>query len=252
MTITSRQNPKIRHLRRLCSDSAYRRETGLFIADGEKCLQEAVSRGIELAEIVTLEELPEYSGYELTVVTAELLEYISPLKTARDVLFVGKIPAPLAQIAPATRYVILDGIQDSGNVGTIIRTGVAFGLNRFILTPGCADIFSPRTIRASMGTVFSAEYIYTDCAAIAAAKARGLRIAGTALYSEAKQPRDSELLRGGYSAAFGAEGRGLTVEMTELCDEFVKIPIYGAESLNVAVAAGIILYEMFSEKPGGK
>ncbi|MDR1822174.1 MAG: RNA methyltransferase [Oscillospiraceae bacterium] len=242
--LTSRQNPKIRHLRRLCSDAAYRRETGLFIADGEKCLREAIVRATAIEELVTQGEMPEYSGYAQTVVTPELLEYISPLKTAREVLFVGKTPAPQEKIDAGARYVILDGIQDSGNVGTIIRTGIAFGLCKFLLTPGCAELFSPKTIRASMGTVFSTEYLHVTADILSQAKAEGLRIAGAALYPGAKKPRASELVRGGYCVAFGAEGRGLTAEVAALCDEFVKIPISGAESLNVAVAAGIILYEM--------
>ena len=171
--ITSRQNPVIQRMRRLLRDRSARAETGLFAAEGTKLLEEAARwcKGLDTvlyASGTTLLPLPEsVTVWELP---PELLSYVSTQEAPQGVVFSCRIPRTEDRpLSPGT--LILDGIQDPGNVGTILRTADALGV-RVLLTDGCADPYSPKTVRASMGAVFrtvpafrSKADLLADCAA---------------------------------------------------------------------------------------
>ena len=155
--ITSRQNPLVGHIRRLNASRAYRRERGEFVCDGPKLLAEALRWGAEITAVVAEEgrSVPCPPGAREVSVPPELLKSLSTTETPQGVLFLCRAPDLSApDKLTGTRYLVLDGVQDPGNVGTVWRTADAFGADGLILLPGCADPFSPKTVRATMGGLF--------------------------------------------------------------------------------------------------
>ena len=138
-SISSRKNTYIANVRALASDGAYRREQGQFLCDGIKTLREAVAFGAEIVSVLWKEQ-------------AELFDYASPLKNSPGPLFAVRMRRIGA--ARLKNAVVLEGVQDPGNVGTVIRTANAFGVDAVILTGVCADLYNPKTVRATMGAIF--------------------------------------------------------------------------------------------------
>lgn len=156
-TITSRQNPLMTHIRKLAGSAAYRRQTGQCLCDSPKLLREAAQWGAEVQTVVSVEPWPEPLPEKVrqVLVPPEVMASISPAKTPQGVLFTCRVPVlPVPETLPGRRYVVLDGVQDPGNVGTVLRTLDAFDADGLLLTGGCADPFGPKTVRASMGAVF--------------------------------------------------------------------------------------------------
>ena len=202
-TITSRKNEKIVHLRRLGSDRKYRYEQRQFICDGEKLLLEAVSHGARVLTVLTSEKtLPDIPGAEVFSVSRDMIDYVSPLKTAQSVLFSCQMPEGGKTITGGS--VILENIQDPGNVGTMIRTANAFGIKSVMLLGDCADVYNPKTVRASMGAVFRQSICRIDYDDIETLRAQGVKIYGAALGDDC-MPIDSVELDN-CAAAIGNEG----------------------------------------------
>ena len=154
--ISSRKNTYIRHVRELAVNGAYRAGRGEYLCDGVKTLKEALRFGAAVRSVLWKDragEVPGLSGAEQYLAPAALFDYASPMKNSPGPLFTVKIPAadPAAPIANA---LVLESVQDPGNVGTVIRTANAFGLSAVILTGDCADLYNPKTVRASMGAIF--------------------------------------------------------------------------------------------------
>ena len=245
--ITSRKNPKISHLRRLGTSREYRAESGEFLCAGEKLLGEALQYGGEITAVLTSADAPP-AGLppEVPVYRAgeELLAYASPMKTAPGLLFSCRIRGDAG--GPIRSAVVLEGVQDPGNVGTVLRTAGAMEVDAVLLTGGCADPYNPKTVRATMGAVFRQRFYETDLAGVATLKTAGLRLLGAALGEGCVPIGEADLKCA--AVAIGSEGRGLTEELKALCDGLVRIPMSPrCESLNAAVAASIIMWEM-----GGK
>lgn len=242
--IKSRKNPIIVHLKKLGTDSSYRRETDEMLCDGEKLLQEALNNGAELTAVLTdgikpLDLPPFVPVYK---VEHDIIETVSPLKSPQSVLFSCRIPTPGKSRSGSSSRVILEEIQDPGNVGTILRTAAAFGIGSVIMTGSCADPYHPKTIRASMGAVFRQCIELMELEEIAALKAQGIRLCGAALTEDSCDIRSITCENTAF--AIGSEGRGLSEELLALCDEKIIIPMSpGSESLNAAVAAAIIMWE---------
>ena len=244
--ITSRSNPLLVRIRKLCASGAYRRETGLFLCDGPKLLGEALRWGkvqtVVWAEGAAPEELPE--GVRAVEVPPDVFLSLSPAKTPQGTLCVCAMEArPLPERLDGRRCLVLDGVQDPGNVGTILRTADAFGADGVFLLPGCADLYHPRTVRATMGAVFRCPVWTCTAAELGDLLARsGLPLYGAAAREDAQDVRQVDLRR--FAAAVGSEGRGLSPEVLALCAGTVRIPMEaGRESLNAAMAAGILLWE---------
>jgi len=241
--ITSRKNPLCIHLKKLGSDRAYRESCGEFLCDGIKLLEDAEKSGIKITAVLTSAHLPFGLPVDTKVYYADrgLIDSLSPLKTAQTVLFSCK--KPQNQEASSGKGVLLDGIQDPGNLGTIIRTANAFGINNVILTGACADIYNPKTIRATMGAIFRQNISYMDIHELTSLKGNGGRFVGAVLDEDTKDFRKADLANS--IIAIGSEGKGLSAEVLALCDEKIMIPISDeCESLNAAVAAGIILFSV--------
>ena len=157
-TITSRTNPLCTHLRKLAASASYRRSCGEFLCDSPKLLEEALLWGADLHTVVctdpsALPVLPE--AVRCVQVPPDLMKSISPAQTPQGVLAVCGLPdQALPETLEGRRYAVLDGVQDPGNVGTILRTADAFRADGLFLVNACADLYNPKTVRASMGAVF--------------------------------------------------------------------------------------------------
>ncbi len=247
-SITSRANPLLARVRKLNSRRAFRREEGAFAAEGPKLLAEALRWGGELEAVicapgVELPELPE--GTRVAEVGDSLLASVADTQSPQGIVFICKgkalsVPGRLT----GGRYLLLDGVQDPGNVGTIWRTADAFGTDGLLLCEGCADPWNPKTVRATMGAVFRLP-VY-ECALETAAErltAAGLPLYAAALRDDTADVRELDL--GCCAVAIGSEGRGVSQRTLELCERTVKIPMSPrCESLNAAVAAAVVLWEM--------
>ena len=247
--ITSRKNPLLEQIRRL-DGGAYRRERGEFLCDSPKLVEEALRHGVQVTALVVSDgtALPEGLSAPVRCVTvpADVMASVSPLRTPQGMLAVCRMPdTALPDVLTGQRYVVLDGVQDPGNVGTVIRTADAFGCDGVVLLSGCADVYSVKTLRASMGAVFRVPVWQTDAASLRARlDAAGLPLYGAALRDDTADVRALELHR--CAIAIGSEGRGLTQQVLALCDRTVRIPMAAhCESLNAAMAAAVLLWEAY-------
>lgn len=246
--ITSRTNPLLSRVRKLNSRRAFRRAEGAFAAEGPKLLGEALRWGGELEAVicaagVPLPELP--AQVRVAEVGDALLASIADTQSPQGIVFICKgenltVPDRLA----GRRYLLLDGVQDPGNVGTIWRTADAFGADGLILCGGCADPWSPKTVRATMGAVFRLPVYECSLEEAAGRLAQaGVPLYAAALREDTVDVRAVPLDRA--AVVIGSEGRGVSQEALERCWKTVKIPMRDrCESLNAAVAASVALWEM--------
>ena len=246
-TITSRQNPLCTHLRKLSSSAAYRRQCGEFLCDSPKLLQEALLWGSELHTVVVTagtEAPPLPKGVRLVEVPADVMKSVSPMETPQGTLFICAIHTePLPEMLAGRHYVVLDTLQDPGNVGTILRTADAFHADGMFLVNGCADLYNPKTLRATMGAVFRCPVWTVGVEELSALlKRSGIPLYGAALREDTLDARQADYSR--CAIAIGSEGRGLTEDVLALCDRTIKIPMSEhCESLNAAAAATVLLWE---------
>ncbi len=241
--ITSRGNGRLRHLRELGASSDYRRERREYLCDGMKLLEEAVRWGADIHEVLTCEPLPFVLPPSARLLRAdrELISYASPLRTAQTVLFSVGMPGREEKV-DMKGAVILENLQDPGNVGTVLRAANAFGVPTVILTGGCADLYNPKTVRASMGAVFRQRAVSLPLSALSELSV-DTPIYGAALHRDSVDIRRLRL--DGAAVAVGNEGSGLSDGLLSLCAGTVLIPMTPqCESLNAAVAASIIMWEM--------
>ena len=242
--LTSRQNRIISHVRRLGADKAYREECGEYVCDGIKLLREAVKWGAEIHTVLWCRE-PDMEldeSIEQFSAPQELLDYASPLKNCPGVMFTVKMKHWDA--AAPGKTLVLETIQDPGNLGTILRTANALDMDTVILTGECADLYHPKTVRAAMGAVFRQRVYEMQRGEMRETlRENGLKLYGAALSEKSVDIRTLELDR--IAVAIGSEGKGLSPEMLELCDGELIIPMNSAcESLNAAIAAAIVMWEL--------
>lgn len=245
--ITSRKNPVISHIRKLGADRAYRREAGEFLGDGVKLLEEAVRWKAPLTAVVTTPGIspPPVEGVRGIEVPEDVMASISPARTPQGALFLARMPdtAP-PQRLEGDRWLILDGLQDPGNVGTIWRAADALGADGLILVNHCADPFSPKTVRATMGACFRLPLYEAEASALPGLLERsGLTLWAAALREDAVDIKTAQLSR--CAVVIGSEGQGVSPELLAMSEKTVKIPMRErCESLNAAAAAAIVLWEM--------
>lgn len=248
-TITSRKNPRVQALRMLGRDKAYRRGQGLFLCDGEKLLSEALANGAEITEIYLRgahggSALPKVP---VCVLSEDVFDYASTLEHSPGPLFTVRT-RPLPESARPDRVIVLENVQDPGNVGTVLRTAAAFGTELVVLLGECADPYNPKSVRAAMGALFRQRIWETDPAALSA-KLREweLPLFGAALRADSVDVKSVSLRRA--AIAVGNEGRGLTDALLAMCGQKIILPMTpGSESLNAAVAASVLMWEMWTQR----
>lgn len=248
--ITSAKNPLVQRMRDLKNARARRRE-GLFLVEGEVMIREALKCGLELREaaadescIAFAEEL-EQRGLRVVLLTRPLLVSICETQNPQGVCAAFALPRPMTAQALPERIVALDGVQDPGNVGTIWRTADAAGFQALLLGAGSADSLSPKVQRSAMGSGFRLPFMHVQDLA---EQLRQLREDGWKVIVSDLQGEDF-YARGELGEKFvlviGNEARGISEEVRSAADVRLKLPMRGgAESLNAAVAAGIMMYEL--------
>ena len=244
--ITSSHNPLVQHMRKLQTSRAYRESCGEFVADGWKLLEEALKWYPEVTAVLTSEPercpaLP--ASARLVEVPASLMQSVSSMRTPQGVLFSLRLPQEGAlRVQPG--MLLLDRIQDPGNLGTIIRSAYAFGYDTILLSEGCADPYNEKVIRSTQGALF--HLCIRSCSlpdAVNDLKQRGVPIYATALHKDSI-PLAQLSVPDTFAVLFGNEGQGVSEELLAMSDATLFIEMERFESLNVAVAAGITLYEM--------
>ena len=252
-TITSRQNPLMTHIRKLAGSAAYRRQTGQCLCDSPKLLREAAQWGAEVQTVVSVEPWPEPLPEKVrqVLVPPEVMASISPAKTPQGVLFTCRAPVlPVPETLPGRRYVVLDGVQDPGNVGTLLRSAAAFGFDGVLLSDGCASVFAPKTLRASMGAAVRIPVIEAGKMpeAIALLREKGITCLAAALYQSQPLSAATSGYPDGVCVVIGSEGQGLTDETIAACTGTVRIPMTDrVESLNAGIAGSILLWHFREE-----
>ena len=242
--ITSRKNPFLQQVKKLLSSKKAREEAGLFAADGTKLLAEAVKWYPGLHTVILSDgveaEVPDH--VRKIRVPGDVMESVSPMATPQGALFLCSLPEK-KQFVPKPGMLLLDGIQDPGNLGTMLRTADALDIP-VVLLEGCADPYSHKVVRASMGAVFRTDVVLSTWAEVkAACNAAGIPVAVTALSDRAKDLRNADLKS--MAVVIGSEGQGVRKEILESADAELIIPMNPrCESLNAAVAATIVMWQM--------
>ena len=247
--ITSRKNAYIVHLRALGESGAYRREKGEFVCDGLKLLDEAAQSGAEILSVLWKEggAVGTAECEKQYLAPADLFDYASPMKNSPGPLFCVRRGAG-APDGPVQNAIVLENVQDPGNVGTVLRTAAAFGVGAAVLIGDCADLCSPKTVRATMGAIFRQRVVRLTLEELPEWLRRsGLKLYGAALSDTARDLRELDLAH--VAVAVGSEGRGLSRELLELCEGELIIPMdERSESLNAAVAASVLMWEMSGKR----
>lgn len=244
LRITGRKNPLLQQVRKLIASRREREAAGLFVADGTKLLTEAVEHWPGLDTVILSDgvdaEVPE--GVRLVRVPEDVMASISPMQAPQGALFLCRLPEKTA-FRPCPGMLLLDGIQDPGNVGTILRTADALGVPVALLE-GCADPYNHKTVRASMGAVFRTPVVTTTWEeAKTACREAGIPVAVTALSDRAMDIRQAQ--PGKLAVVIGSEGKGVRPEILDSGDLELIIPMRPhCESLNAAIAATIVMWQM--------
>ena len=242
--ITSRKNPLLQQVKKLLSSRKEREQAGLFVSDGTKLLQEAIRWWPGLDTVILTQdvdmEIPE--GVRVVTVPKDVMESISPMQSPQGALFVCRLPEQ-KPFVPKPGMLLLDGIQDPGNLGTILRTADALQIPVALLE-GCADPYSHKVVRSSMGAVFRMEVVQTTWAsAEQACKEAGIALGVTALDEKARDIRETDLTN--MAVVIGSEGQGVRREILESAQNSLIIPMNPhCESLNAAIAAAIVMWQM--------
>ncbi|WP_042146271.1 RNA methyltransferase [Paucisalibacillus sp. EB02] len=242
--LTSIKNEKVKNWRKL-HNRKDREKSGTFLIEGFHLIEEAIRSHWEIQEVILQAgvELPDWVG-EINVVEVDekVFHHISQTKTPQGIAAV--VDFKKVKKVSGEFVLLLDRIQDPGNLGTIIRTADAAGFDAVILGEGTVDLYNDKTIRATQGSVFHIPVVQENLfEQIHNLKKEGFRIWASALTNS----KDFHTIKTNSRVALvlGNEGAGIQPQILEVADEIVKIPIYGkAESLNVSIAAGILMYHI--------
>lgn len=251
--IESRENPLIKRIVRLSGDRKYRKDMGEMVCEGGKMLGEALASGIKIHDIVVADDADvstedlhqaEQNGARLHSCPISLMQKISNVKTPQGIVFSCERPLTTLETLQGDRLMVLEHLQDPGNLGTIIRTADAFTIDGIILCEGCVDPTSPKVVRATMGAAFRLPIVTASLQETAAyLKQQSIPLYATALSEKSIPLTAVDLTRA--AVMIGNEGRGISKKAAALSDQLIIIPMEGrAESLNASVAASIIMYEM--------
>ena len=249
--ITSTSNQQIKNLLQLQKKSKVRKEQGIFVVEGVRMFREApadwIIKTYVSQEFLKKEEASVLKGREYEIVEDRVFKTMSDTMTPQGILAVVKQPANSLETlldAPAPFFMVLENIQDPGNLGTILRTAEGAGVTGILMSRDTVDIFNPKTIRSTMGSVYRVPFLYVEdiCETVRELKNKGIctyaaHLKGTGSYDEQDYTKGTAFL-------IGNEGNGLTDQLADLADTYIRIPMYGQlESLNAAVASAVLMYE---------
>lgn len=253
--ITSRENHLIKQLVLLMENRKERTKTGLFVAEGLRLCREAVQSGITIKTVLVSDCFMEKHGPEADMIFAScdnviqisdsVSQKLGDTVSSQGIFCLCEIPNLLSEIK-GKKFIILENLQDPGNIGTIIRSAQAFGVDGVVFVGNCADIYSPKVLRSTMGTVFSTPIYRFSSMTQAKEELKEIdcEILGAVL-DENSQKLSQIKFKDACAVVIGNEANGLSDLAKSACDSFVFIEMSGnAESLNAAVAASVIMWEM--------
>lgn len=252
--IESSTNAQIKKIKKIKKNARFRREQGLFAIEGWKMVQEAVRHGLARDIYVSEEALEQWqekpfsSNMPVQVLSSGLFQELSDTVSPQGVLALVEMPHyTLDEICTGqtASLLILENIQDPGNLGTMMRTAEGAGMSGVLLGKGCVDIYNPKAIRATMGSLFRVPFLYSDelTTDIELLKTRGFTIYAAHLAGEVEYRQ--ETYEGRTGILIGNEANGLSDEISTRADRLVKISMEGElESLNAAVCAALLMYEV--------
>ncbi len=250
--ITSTANSRIKRIAALGQKAKLRREEDCFLVEGSKMFLEAPHEWVK--EVYVSESFlkkcsfcKELETFSYEVVSDEVFQKMSDTKTPQGILSVVKCPHyEMADLLkkPNPMLVILENLQDPGNLGTIFRTGEGAGVDGIIMTRETADLFNPKVIRATMGSVYRMPYLYVDDITACVEELKRKEIAVYAAHLQDSVGYDEPDYKKGTAFLIGNEGNGLKKETADCASQYIKIPMQGqVESLNAAIATSILMYE---------
>ncbi len=258
-TITSKDNELIKHIRKL-KDKKYRDESNEYLVEGVKLVEEAVKENAKIKQIIVCEdttrtyEIPthimlEIAKYECISVSDKIFNIITQVTNPQGIMAIIEKNAQDAQIDYSQDIiVVLDDVQDPGNLGTILRTVDSIGLNQIIVSKGTADAFNSKVVRSTMGAIFRIKIIEVEnlAQAIKEMRKHHFKLMVTSLQTK-NSIYDIDFNK--KIIVIGNEANGVSKEIQDMADEKAKIPMLGrTESLNASVAAGVVMYEYVRQK----
>ena len=248
--ISSTSNGQVKQVIALQTKAKIRREQGLFVVEGLRLTGEVPADRLEKLYVTEefLEEHPDSVKRSAEIVTEQVLRAMSDTQTPQGIL--GVVRQQEYSIEEMCRdkkeplLLILENIQDPGNLGTMMRTAEAAGVDGVIMSRDTVDIYNPKVVRSTMGAIFRLPFAYVDSLDEVMRRCKELGITTYAAHLGGKNNYDKENYQRGSAFLIGNEGNGLTDHLANQADVFVKIPMAGkAESLNAAVAAAVLVYE---------
>lgn len=259
MEITSRDNAIVKQAKKLLVDASARRKAGLFLIEGARLCSDAAETGVEIESALftenAIEKYPSQisqirqKAKQMYEITNALASYLTDTQNPQGVFCVCKqiqTQIDVKALPLSGKYILLENVQDPGNLGTVIRTAEAFGADGLLLSTGCCDITNPKVVRGSMGGVFRLPIgIVPNVAdAISMWNQMGLETYACVADASAEKITDISFNKGSI-CVIGNEANGLTSETIDACHHSLTIPMNGrAESLNAAVAACVVLWEL--------
>lgn len=242
MIITSLNNPTIKEISKL-KNKKYRDLTNTYLVEGDHLIEEAYKNNL-LTKIILLEDTTCNYDIEKIYVTKEVMKKLTELDTPNKIIGIVKENTPLPI---GNKILILDNIQDPGNLGTIIRSSVAFDIDTIVLSPNTVDIYNPKVIRSTQGMIFYTNIITLKLKEfIDEIKTKNYTIFGTNVRN-GKNIKEITLPEK-FALILGNEGQGVSKEIESLCDDNIYIKMSSkCESLNVSVATSILLYEVYNK-----
>lgn len=249
-------NNKIKLIKSL-DQKKNRKESGFFIVEGEKMVQELLQSNFNIAEIFATESFFNDNAFaksiaEISVVSEKELERISHLKTPNKAIALVALPKPEETKLCRGLSIALENLQDPGNLGTIIRTAAWFGISNIYCTPDTVDVYNPKVIQSTMGAIFKVNVNYCNLfETINKAKSNAITCFGTRLDGENIY---QTTLNNNAVIVMGNESKGMSSELSRLMDRNIKIPSYAPpsadmESLNVSIATAIVCAEFRRQFP---
>lgn len=255
--LTSLNNARIKQVAELSKKAKLRKKEDVFLVEGVRMFEEVPPERVvecyvteDFYEKCTCRERIEKCRYEL--VSEEVFKKISDTRTPQGILCVVKqyhykMEDLLQKENPL--LILLEDLQDPGNLGTIIRTGEGAGIDGVIMSKDTVDIYNPKTIRATMGSIYRVPFLYTDHFCQVLSKLKDRNIHTYAAHLQGKEYYNVQELREGCAFLIGNEGNGLKKETADLAERYIKIPMKGQlESLNAAAAAAILMYEAATQR----
>ena len=241
MVITSLDNDNVKKWKKLCKKK-YRDEFGIYLVEGEHLVEEAYKSGV-LDKVIVLDG-ESYSYDNIIYVSYEVMKAISSLDTPNRIMGVCKKKESSELVGK--KYLLLDGVQDPGNLGTIVRSAVAFNIDTIVLSDDTVDLYNPKVLRSTQGMIFHTNIIECDLVdVINQLHSNDITVYGTDVNNGIDARELSDLDKTSFALVMGNEGNGVRKEIKELCDKNLYINMNeNVESLNVGVATSILLYEL--------